>query len=80
MIAVAPAYRAPWTADRPTPPAPATITVSPGRMPAVRTAAPQPVSTPQLTSAAAASGRSGSTLTQESWDTTAYSANVPSRQ
>src|SRR5258708_2284541 len=80
MIAVAPACRAPCTALRPIPPAPITTTVSPGRVPAVRTAAPQPVITPQLTRATARSGTAGSTLTQALWETTANCRNVPRPQ
>jgi len=41
-------------------------------------AEPQPVATPQLTSATASSGRSGSTLMSDASATHAYSLKVPS--
>ncbi len=49
---LAPAAAAPWTLLMPTPPTPMTTTVSPGRTSATRVAEPQPVVTPQPTSAA----------------------------
>ena len=54
---LAPAILAPWITLRPTPPQPMTATVSPGRMLAVLSAAPTPVSTPQPMSAAMSKGR-----------------------
>src|SRR5215471_21280242 len=75
----APAKAAPWTALMPTPPTPYTTVVSPGRTPPALTAVPQPVGTPQPTSATISSGRSSSILTQECSDTVEYSENVPSR-
>ncbi len=48
----APAYRAPWIALLPTPPAPKITTVSPAATPAAYTDVPQPVGTPQPASAA----------------------------
>src|SRR5713226_1317112 len=79
MTLCAPANAAPWTALMPTPPMPYTTVVSPGRTPPALTAVPQPVGTPQPTSATVSSGRSASILTQEFSDTTARCENVPSR-
>src|SRR5262245_28139391 len=56
MIFAAPASRAPWMIDRPTPPQPNTATDEPGVTFAVLIAAPTPVITPQPTSAALSSG------------------------
>ena len=53
MMWRAPAMRAPWMAPEPTPPHPATTTVSPGLTLARSTAEPKPVAMPQLMSAAA---------------------------
>ena len=61
---------APWTALMPTPPRPATATVSPGRTPAAYVAEPQPVVTPHPTSAAVSSGMCFSIFTHESTETT----------
>ena len=58
MIIRAPAMRAPWITDRPTPPAPYTATVEPGFTRAVLRAAPTPVVTPQPISAAMSNGTS----------------------
>src|SRR5829696_7668700 len=74
----APANRAPCTALLPTPPAPKTTTVSPARTPAACTALPQPVGTPQPTSAATWNGMSSGMGMTENSLTTAYSENVPS--
>src|ERR1700722_7582770 len=80
MTCAAPAYRAPWTALVPTPPAPKITTVWPARTPAAYTAVPQPVGTPQPVSAATSNGMSFSIGTQEFCEITARSANVPSMQ
>ena len=61
----------------PTPPHPTTTTVSPGCTSAAYTAEPQPVVTPQPTSAALSSGMSFSILMQLACDATVYSPNVP---
>ena len=71
-------HRAPCTALMPMPPMPTTTTVSPALTSARLVAEPQPVATPQLTSATHSSGRSASTLMTEVSATHAYSANVPS--
>ena len=54
----------------PIPPQPTTTTVSPARTSAAYVAEPQPVVTPQPTSAAFSSGMSGLILTQLISDTT----------
>ena len=65
-------------APEPTPPAPATTTVSPGLTLPRSTAEPKPVAMPQLMSAAAFMLSHGLMRTSEfSW-TTISSANVPS--
>src|ERR1700758_922593 len=74
----APTARAPCRAFIPTPPAPTTTTVSPGSVPADTVAEPQPVLTPQDTTAAAWNGIVSSILMTDLSDSTAYSANVPS--
>ena len=61
-IRVAPAMRAPWTTDWPTPPQPSTATDDPGHTAAVLSTAPTPVVTPQPMSASCSSGRSVSHL------------------
>ena len=53
--------------------------MSPGRTPPAFTAVPQPVGTPQPTSATVSSGRSSSILMHECSDTTERWENVPSR-
>jgi len=73
----APAMRAPWITDRPTPPQPNTATLDPGCTLAVLNTAPTPVVTPQPTSAAHSNGILGSTLMRFSADTVAYSAIAP---
>ena len=78
MTRLAPAIRAPCTALMPTPPTPITATLSPGCTCARCTAEPQPVATPQLTSAAAARLRSGSTFTSDVSATSRCSEKVPS--
>ena len=80
ITCAAPAYRAPWIALLPTPPAPKITTVCPGRTPAAYTEVPQPVGTPQPVSAATSNGMYGSIGTQEFCETTARSAKVPSMQ
>ena len=70
--------RAPWMAPEPTPPQPATTTVSPGFTFARSTADPKPVAMPQLISAAAFMLSHGLMRTSEfSWHTIS-SAKVPS--
>ena len=59
MIRPAPAMRAPWTADKPMPPAPKTATVEPGSILAVLNTAPTPVVTPHPISAARSRGLLG---------------------
>ena len=54
-IAAAPAIRAPWTQNWPTPPAPITSTVSPGSVRAANSTAPTPVIAAQPSSAASSS-------------------------
>jgi hypothetical protein len=76
MVA-APAMRAPWTTDWPTPPQPITATLAPGCTPAVLRAAPSPVVTPQPSRASCSSGRSVVTGTIDASSTTMASAKVP---
>ena len=78
MMLLAPAILAPWIAPEPTPPQPTTTTVSPGRTLARSTAAPNPVESPQLMSAAARRLTPSSIFTTEPSFTTIYSENVPS--
>ncbi len=52
----APAMRAPWTAERPTPPPPTTATVEPGATRADLSTEPRPVQTPQPMTAARSIG------------------------
>ena len=59
-ISAAPATRAPWMAEMPTPPQPNTTTVEPGSTLAVLMAAPTPVMTPQPISEAISSGTEAS--------------------
>jgi hypothetical protein len=77
MIRSAPAMRAPWITESPTPPQPNTATDEPGATFAVLKTAPTPVVTPQPTSAAQSSGILGSILIRFSADTVAYSAIEP---
>ena len=77
MMRSAPAMRAPWITDSPTPPQPNTATDEPGSTFAVLNTAPTPVVTPQPTSAAQSSGIFGSILIRFSADTVAYSAIAP---
>src|SRR3954451_6504285 len=77
---LAPAYRAPWTALLPTPPAPKITTVSPARTPAAFTAEPQPVGTPQPTRQATSKGMSSASGMIAHSETTAYCEKVPSEQ
>src|SRR6202035_6092091 len=74
----APANRAPCTALLPTPPDPKITTVWPARTSPARTAEPQPVGTPQATSAATSKPSHSGILTTEYSCTTAYCENVPS--
>src|ERR1700684_1444803 len=74
----APARLAPWTALLATPPAASITTVCPARTPPARTADPQPVGTPQATSAATSKPISSGILITENSCTTAYCENVPS--
>ena len=77
MMRAAPAMRAPWTTESPTPPQPQTATVEPGRTAAVLTAAPTPVVTPQPMRAADWNGTSFAIATTLIEGTTAYSAMLP---
>jgi hypothetical protein len=74
---VAPASRAPWMTEIPTPPQPMITTVEPGRTCAVLRTAPTPVSTPQAISAAVSNGTSESTLIAPAAGMTTSSAKVP---
>ncbi len=76
MVA-APAIRAPWMTDRPTPPAPITATLEPGLTLAVLIAAPTPGGMPQPSSAAYSNGTSCAILTTAWNGTTISSAQVP---
>ena len=58
MMTDAPAWAAPWTAFIPIPPTPMTMTTSPARTSAERTADPHPVETPQLVRQATPKGTS----------------------
>ena len=75
----APARAAPWTAFRPTPPAPITTTVSPGRTRASRATAPIPVMTAQAIRQALVSGTPSGIATACDACTTTSSANAPQR-
>ncbi len=68
---------APCTALMPTPPQPTMTTVSPGCTSAAYVAEPQPVVTPQPTSAALSRGMSSSILMQLASLQTVYGENVP---
>jgi hypothetical protein len=74
-IGEAPAIRAPWIAESPTPPQPITSTESPGRTFAVFSTAPTPVMTAQPRSATCSSGSDGSTGKTVLAGTTERSAN-----
>ena len=74
MMRPAPASLAPMMMLSPTPPAPKTATVLPGRTWAVFSAAPTPVVTAQPISAATVRGTSFSRGTQHTAGTTVYSA------
>ena len=63
MMRAAPAMRAPWTAERPTPPHPMTATLDPAGTAAEFSTAPSPVVTPQPTRAARSRGMSLVTFT-----------------
>jgi hypothetical protein len=73
----APACAAPWTALIPIPPTPMTITTCPGCTWAAFTAEPQPVGTPQPSSAAERSETCDGMRMQDHSGMTLYSANVP---
>jgi hypothetical protein len=77
MMVAAPQSRAPWITDWPTPPQPITATDDPGVTPAVFSAAPSPVVTPQPSRASSSSTRSVWTATTDASCTTMASANVP---
>ena len=74
-IGEAPAIRAPWIAESPTPPHPITSTESPGRTFAVFSTAPTPVMTAQPRSATCSSGSDASTGNTVFAGTTERSAN-----
>jgi hypothetical protein len=76
MIGDAPQSAAPCRMLRPTPPAPYTTTLSPGRTAAVYNAAPTPVATAQPTNAAAVIGVESGSGMQAGAGTTAYSAKA----
>ncbi len=63
MTMRAPEMAAPCTLLRPTPPAPMTAAVAPGRRAAVLVTAPKPVMTPQASNDAASSGMEGGMTT-----------------
>ncbi len=63
MIGFAPASTAPWTADRPTPPAPKMTTASPAHSPMALSTAPTPVMTAQPAMAAISGGTPSGTGT-----------------
>ncbi len=72
----APARRAPWITDRPTPPQPMTATVEPGSTPAVCQTAPIPVDKAHPTRAASSRGAARSTGTTWRSGTSVSSAKV----
>src|SRR5689334_3202084 len=78
MIFDARASRAPWITLVPTAPEPNTATLLPGRTPAVYSAAPTPVITPQAIRHACAGGTSGEMGTAWLAWTTVCVAKVPS--
>ena len=78
MMRAAPAIRAPWMTNCPTPPQPTTATTDPGSTRAVLSAAPTPVMAAHPTRASWSAGRSDSTGTTDMRSTTASSAKVPS--
>ena len=69
--------RQPWMTDWPTPPQPMIATVEPGSTPAVLSAAPTPVVTPQPMSASCSSGRLVSIFTIDDSLHVIVSAKVP---
>ncbi len=75
MIWRAPAMRAPWITEFPTPPHPKTATLEPGATRAVFSAAPTPVVTPQPTKAARSNGMSLSIFTTARSCSSIISAN-----
>ena len=76
MMGSAPIMAAPCTAFSPTPPAPNTATLSPGRTCAPFTTAPTPVMTAQLTTAAFSSDMSSRILRTDFSDITEWELNV----
>src|SRR5918997_5561570 len=76
MICRAPDATAPRMEQRPTPPKPTTATEEPGDTFAVLTTAPTPVSTAQPKRALYSKGRGALSFTQDSCETTAYSAKA----
>ena len=70
----APAIRAPWMHDSPTPPQPMTATLAPAGTCAVLRTAPTPVATAHPTIAITSSGASERTLMAPDSGTTARSA------
>ena len=73
----APAMRAPWTAEMPTPPRPVTTTVEPRSTLAVLSTAPTPVCTAQPIRQATSRGMSSSRRTAPEAGTTVCWANAP---
>ena len=73
----APAIRAPWTTNCPTPPAPMTRTLEPGCTRFPLSAAPTPVSAAQPSSAACSSGTSAGMGSAVSAGTSTCSASAP---
>ena len=76
MIRPAPASAAPWMAFSPTPPAPITATLAPGRSRAAFTTAPTPVMTPQASRHARSGARSSGSRTNWLASTTTASAKA----
>ena len=80
MIRAAPPSEAPWIAFSPTPPAPITATVAPGRIAAVLSTAPTPVITPQASRHASSGAMSAGSFTHWLRSTTAISAKAAVRR
>src|SRR5919204_3177745 len=76
-ISAAPAMRAPWTQNWPTPPAPTTSTTEPGSGRAWESTAPTPVSAAQPRSAACSSGTSPPSGSATSTSTVSSSDSAP---
>ena len=77
MIREAPASRAPWTTDMPTPPRPMTRTVAPSSTAAVLSTAPTPVWIAQPMTLASSSGTVGSMRTTPDSVVSTCSAKPP---